>query len=94
MSDTTQITGVGQIALQVTDIGQTERFYRDVLALPHLYTFGDLAFFDCGGTRLFLRAVPALSGQPVRSSTSGSPTRTRRTKGSPPRDCVSRAPHT
>jgi catechol 2,3-dioxygenase-like lactoylglutathione lyase family enzyme len=25
-----------------------------VLGLPHLYSFGDLAFFDCGGTRLFL----------------------------------------
>lgn len=59
MSDVTQLTGVGQIALLVTDIGDTERFYRDVLGLPHLYTFGDLAFFDCGGTRLFLRAVPA-----------------------------------
>ncbi|HEX2222034.1 MAG TPA: VOC family protein, partial [Candidatus Limnocylindria bacterium] len=22
--------------------------------LPHLFTFGDLAFFDCGGTRLYL----------------------------------------
>jgi hypothetical protein len=25
-----------------------------VLGLPHLYTFGTLAFFDCGGTRLML----------------------------------------
>src|SRR4029079_1340881 len=25
-----------------------------VLCLPHLYTFGTLAFFDCGGTRLML----------------------------------------
>src|SRR5439155_18978236 len=29
-------------------------FYRDVLGLPHLFTFGTLAFFDCGGVRLFL----------------------------------------
>jgi catechol 2,3-dioxygenase-like lactoylglutathione lyase family enzyme len=25
-----------------------------VLGLPHLFTYGDLAFFDCGGVRLFL----------------------------------------
>ncbi len=27
-----------------------------MLGLRHLYTFGSLAFFDCGGTRLFLSA--------------------------------------
>ena len=32
----------------------SEKWYRDVLGLPHLYTFGTLAFFDCGGTRLML----------------------------------------
>jgi len=30
-----------------------------VLGLKHLYTFGKLAFFDCGGTRLFLEAADA-----------------------------------
>ena len=25
-----------------------------MLGLPHLFTFGSLAFFDCGGTRLML----------------------------------------
>jgi len=45
---------IGQIARQVTDIEAARRWYRDVLGLPHLYSFGDLAFFDCGGTRLFL----------------------------------------
>jgi hypothetical protein len=25
-----------------------------VIGLPHLFTFGTLAFFDCGGTRLML----------------------------------------
>jgi catechol 2,3-dioxygenase-like lactoylglutathione lyase family enzyme len=33
-----------------------ERWYRDVLGLSHLYTFGQLAFFDCGGVRLMLSA--------------------------------------
>jgi len=58
MPESSQPTGVGQIALLVTDVDGAERFYRDVLGLPHLYTFGDLTFFDCGDTRLFLRAVP------------------------------------
>lgn len=59
MTDPTALTAVGQIALLVTDVEVTERFYRDTLGLRHLYTFGELTFFDCGGTRLFLRAVPA-----------------------------------
>jgi DNA-binding CsgD family transcriptional regulator/catechol 2,3-dioxygenase-like lactoylglutathione lyase family enzyme len=45
---------VGQIARTVKDLGASEEWYRKVLGLPHLYTFGDLAFFDCGGTRLML----------------------------------------
>jgi DNA-binding CsgD family transcriptional regulator/catechol 2,3-dioxygenase-like lactoylglutathione lyase family enzyme len=45
---------IGQIARTVGDIGRSEKWYRDVLGLPHLYTFGTLAFFDCGGTRLML----------------------------------------
>jgi len=52
-------TAVGQIALLVTDLAATERFYGEVLGLTHLYTFGDLIFFSCGDTRLFLRVVPA-----------------------------------
>ncbi|PZF81248.1 VOC family protein [Jiangella anatolica] len=47
---------IGQIARPTSDIGAAVAWYRDVLGLPHLYTFGDLAFFDCGGTRLFLVA--------------------------------------
>jgi catechol 2,3-dioxygenase-like lactoylglutathione lyase family enzyme len=45
---------IGQIARSVSDIGASETWYRDILGLPHLYTFGTLAFFDCGGTRLML----------------------------------------
>lgn len=51
----TQTLGaIGQIARSVSDLQASERWYRDVLGLPHLYTFGTLAFFDCGGTRLML----------------------------------------
>ena len=49
---------IGQVSLLATDIGRAEAFYRDTLGLSHLFTFGDLAFFDCDGVRIFLRAVP------------------------------------
>jgi len=32
-----------------------------VLGLKHLYTFGKLAFFDCGGVRLFIEEGKAAS---------------------------------
>ena len=54
VNDDTKYFGVGQISRSVKDIEAAERWYRDVLGLDHLYTFGDLAFFDCGGTRLML----------------------------------------
>jgi catechol 2,3-dioxygenase-like lactoylglutathione lyase family enzyme len=49
-----QIGAIGQIARHVSDIEAARKWYGDVLGLPHMYSFGDLAFFDCGGTRLFL----------------------------------------
>ena len=45
---------VGQIARSVSDIAAARRWYEEVLGLKHLYSFGDLAFFDLDGTRLFL----------------------------------------
>jgi DNA-binding CsgD family transcriptional regulator/catechol 2,3-dioxygenase-like lactoylglutathione lyase family enzyme len=51
---TPRILSIGQIARSVADTALSEAWYRDVLRLPHLYTFGTLAFFDCGGTRLML----------------------------------------
>jgi DNA-binding CsgD family transcriptional regulator/catechol 2,3-dioxygenase-like lactoylglutathione lyase family enzyme len=45
---------IGQIARNVGDIQQAIAWYGDVLGLPHLYTFGNMAFFDCHGTRLLL----------------------------------------
>jgi DNA-binding CsgD family transcriptional regulator/catechol 2,3-dioxygenase-like lactoylglutathione lyase family enzyme len=49
-----KLGAIGQIARSVSDIQASEKWYREVLGLPHLYTFGSLAFFDCGGTRLML----------------------------------------
>ena len=48
------LSQVGQIARTVKDIEQARQWYGKVLGLTHLYTFGKLAFFDCGGTRLLL----------------------------------------
>jgi catechol 2,3-dioxygenase-like lactoylglutathione lyase family enzyme len=45
---------LGQISRSVTDIDAAARWYGGTLGLRHLYTFGKLAFFDCGGVRLFL----------------------------------------
>jgi len=45
---------IGQIARSVQDIVAASAFYGETLGLRHLYTYGTLAFFDCGGVRLFL----------------------------------------
>ena len=47
---------IGQISRSVRDIDAACAWYGSVLGLKHLYTFGKLAFFDCGGTRLYLSA--------------------------------------
>lgn len=53
---------IGQVSRSVRDIAEAERWYRDTLGLPHLYTYGKLAFFDCGGTRLYLTQENATPG--------------------------------
>lgn len=58
VNDSPKLGRIGQVALHARDIARAEGFYRDVLGLPHLFTFGDLTFFDCDGTRLYIRAVP------------------------------------
>ena len=49
---------IGQLSRSVADIGAAEIWWRDVLGLPHLFTYGNLAFFDCDGVRLMLSAEP------------------------------------
>jgi catechol 2,3-dioxygenase-like lactoylglutathione lyase family enzyme len=61
MNPATRLGPLGQIARSVKDIKQSESWYRDALGLQHLYTFGSLAFFDCGGTRLMLTQESATS---------------------------------
>jgi DNA-binding CsgD family transcriptional regulator/predicted enzyme related to lactoylglutathione lyase len=50
----TALGPIGQIARSVRNIEEAAGWYGTVLGIPHLYTFGKLAFFDCGGTRLML----------------------------------------
>lgn len=52
---------IGQLSRSVADITAAEAWWRDVLGLTHLYTFGPLAFFDCDGVRLMLSAEPGES---------------------------------
>lgn len=59
-----QLGPIGQIGRSVADIEAAKAFYGGVLGLPHLYTFGKLSFFDCGGVRLFLEEG---SNQPSQS---------------------------
>lgn len=54
MASTATFGRIGQIARTVGNIEQARNWYELVLELPHLYTFGTLSFFDCGGTRLML----------------------------------------
>jgi DNA-binding CsgD family transcriptional regulator/catechol 2,3-dioxygenase-like lactoylglutathione lyase family enzyme len=59
VNPTLELGPIGQISRSVKSIEQSHAWYGDVLGLKHLYTFGKLAFFDCGGTRLFLEEADA-----------------------------------
>jgi DNA-binding CsgD family transcriptional regulator/catechol 2,3-dioxygenase-like lactoylglutathione lyase family enzyme len=54
MTASLEIGLIGQIARSVKDVAAARRWYGETLGLVHLYSFGNLAFFDCGGVRLFL----------------------------------------
>ena len=60
MNSPLTLGSIAQIARSVQDIKQAETWYKNVLGLPHLYTFGNLAFFDCNGTRLMLSQESAV----------------------------------
>ena len=51
-----ELGGIGQIHIGVKQIGRAVVFYRDVLGLNLLFEVPDqaMAFFDCGGVRLYL----------------------------------------
>jgi catechol 2,3-dioxygenase-like lactoylglutathione lyase family enzyme/DNA-binding CsgD family transcriptional regulator len=52
-----KLGAIGQIARSVRDVDEALAFYGDVLGLPLLFRPSrDMAFFDCGGMRLYLQA--------------------------------------
>ncbi|MGA0603275.1 LuxR C-terminal-related transcriptional regulator [Caulobacter sp. KR2-114] len=65
MGNGLQLGAIGQIGRQVGDIEAATAFWRDVVGLPHLYTYGKLAFFDCAGARLFLEEGAGYPAQSV-----------------------------
>jgi methylmalonyl-CoA/ethylmalonyl-CoA epimerase len=48
------LTGILQVAITVKEIERATAFYRDVLGLPLLMGAPNMAFFNCGGVRLYL----------------------------------------
>ena len=54
MNASARLGPLAQIARTVRDVKESLAFYRERLGLKHLYSFGPLAFFDLGGTRLML----------------------------------------
>jgi catechol 2,3-dioxygenase-like lactoylglutathione lyase family enzyme len=65
MTTTPTLGPIGQISRSVRNIQQSIDWYKNQLGLTHLYTFGKLSFFDCGGTRLFLEETDEPSAESV-----------------------------
>jgi catechol 2,3-dioxygenase-like lactoylglutathione lyase family enzyme len=65
MDTTVKLGAVGQIARTVRDIEAARTWYADVLGLEHLYSFGNLAFFNCDGLRLMLSQGDAVAPESI-----------------------------
>ena len=61
MAGDLRLDRIGQIRLSVQDVDRATAFYRDVLRMQHLFSVEEqgLAFFDCGGVRLFMASPEA-----------------------------------
>jgi len=58
MDNSPGITSIGQIAIAISDLQASVNFYQHTLTLPLLFDVPpNLAFFDCGGTRLMLTTL-------------------------------------
>jgi predicted enzyme related to lactoylglutathione lyase len=64
MTTSTRLGTIGQVSLHVRDLERATALYGQALGLPHLFTFGDLGFFDAGGTRLYLHRKEEAGWQP------------------------------
>lgn len=58
---------IAQVALTVTDIEASITFYSETLGLPHMFTAGNMAFFDCGNLRLLLGLAEGAEPAPATS---------------------------
>ena len=65
-ADTPLIQSLGQVSRTVRDLDAAHRFFAGALGLPHLFTFGELAFYDLGhGTRLYLTRGEPKEGESI-----------------------------
>ena len=64
MTKTFPMGPLGQVSMLTRSASSSEAWFKEKLELPHIFTFGGLVFFDCGGTRLFIREVPAAEWRP------------------------------
>ncbi len=64
MSSEIQLGKLAQVSMLCRSAAATEAWYREVLRLPHVFTFGTLVFFDMNGTRLYFREVPEKEFRP------------------------------
>ncbi len=62
MSGKLALGRISQISRTVRNLQEAQRWYGEVLGLKHLYTFGNLAFFDCDGIRIFLSEAERSGG--------------------------------
>jgi catechol 2,3-dioxygenase-like lactoylglutathione lyase family enzyme len=62
--DILELGAIGQVSMLTRSAAKAEEWYRDTLRLPHIFTFGDLVFFDCAGTRLYFREVSDADWRP------------------------------
>ena len=64
----TKISELGQLAITVDNVANSLSFYRDILGLPFLFSPNeDLAFLQCGSTRLML-SCPQGAGEVGKNS--------------------------
>jgi catechol 2,3-dioxygenase-like lactoylglutathione lyase family enzyme len=54
MTEELKLGALGQVSRMVSDLPKAVAWYRDVLGLPLIGDFGNVALFDMGGVRLFL----------------------------------------
>ena len=69
MTDDFRLDTIGQIHITVDDVPRAVAFYRDVLGMTLLFEVPGqpMAFFECGGVRLYLGAAerPTFRSNPM-----------------------------